>query len=199
MKKLITLTAAVTLASTLNAFEIKDFQGGINLGKSYYNFKQSTEFGTGVEVQNAPDKNVNQAELYISSQCLFNDSLRNYFSYTYGDLNIAKNHMLLAGVTKEYSFDKVTLYSSILVGYGWLNFDEPLLEKAKKEDNTATSLLAGIQAGVKYPMGDNLYFNLNTKLIASDYNIKLTPNDQRHDIITSDYTGSILIGIGYKF
>ena len=122
-----------------------------------------------------------------------------YMSYTHSNNGDIKNQYVLIGLNKYYSYKRTDLYAGLLLGYGELKWKYNPLNNSKDNDFTTTSLIGGLQLGLKYPITQHVSVNLNTKFLIHDYKTKFNPNNQAILEIIHDFSSHIGFGLVYKF
>jgi hypothetical protein len=191
-KSLITLSLITSslVASSLDSI-------GINVGVANSNSHQTNHNGI-ITLGNEPDESFNSYEIYgtLKKELLH---MKPYLSYTYSSNDELKHQYLLVGLTKYYKLTKASLYAGLLGGYGELRWKYNPLNNSKSNDYTSTSLLAGIQVGIEYPITNSLAFNLNTKALYHNYDAQLNPNNTATAELSHNTTKSIAVGMKYSF
>jgi hypothetical protein len=191
-KSLITLSLITSslVASSLDSI-------GINVGVANSNSHQTNHNGI-ITLGNEPDESFNSYEIYgtLKKELL---NMKPTLSYTYSSNDELKHQYLLVGLTKYYKLTKASLYAGLLGGYGELQYKYNPLNNSKSNDYTSTSLLAGIQVGIEYPITNSLDFNLNTKALYHNYDAQLNPNNTATAELSHNTTKSIAVGMKYSF
>lgn len=206
MKKVVKATALVTLIAlnSLSAEGLSMSNIGINLGKSYSNYKQEDKAGT-VLLSNSPDKSFNVVELSTEMNGLFsNDDIKPYISYTYSNNDDFKQQYLLIGINKYFELtSELKPYIGVLGGYGELEWRYDPLNDAKDIEKDAYSFIGGFDLGTEYVITENIVFNLNAKLLFHGYKTDLVPSSlsssTANATIKHDMTSVLSAGLKYRF
>ena len=206
MNKIIKVTAlSLLLASSSTLLATDSFVNsiGINLGKSYTNSQQKNNQGN-ITLGNTPKESNNSIELFAILNPLTDIckeyNMKPYISYTYSKNTDLKHQYLLVGVNKYYnpSNSKVELYTGALLGYGQIDWKYDPLNDSQNKNIDANSFIGGVQAGLSYPVNENLSLNLNTKYLVHNYETKLKTTNA-NATIKQDNTSSFSFGLIYKF
>ena len=197
INKIVLLSAFAS--SLLLSSEIALDSIGLNLGKSHASYSQENHIGS-ITLGNEPDKTFSSYELYTVLKSVYtNKTIKPYISYTYSSNTDLKHQYVLVGLNKYYKHNTLDLYAGVLAGYGQLDWRYNPLNSSKDNTYNAYSFIGGIQAGIEYPLENNLALNINAKYLYHDYETKLEPSASARSTLTHDYTASFGVGLSYKF
>ncbi len=192
------LTTALLLATSANAGVGVD-SVGVNLGYMDITSQQNDKVGsiTGVTM---PDGQMQQAEFYILIDGVFDDkSWKPTINYMYAQNSDLTNNMLMIGLNKYFFFDNFNLYGGVLAGTGQIKWQYNPINSTIDNDYKVTSWVGVVQAGVEYPITQNLALGLNTKYYINDYDTVLIPSAGAESEITQSHAYSLAIGLRFSF
>jgi outer membrane protein OmpA-like peptidoglycan-associated protein len=196
-----TILSTILASSSLLASDISMSSAGVNLGKSYSDFSKKHTTNT-ITLNNKPDKSFSSIELYVTLNPMLNlckeYNIRTTLSYTYSKNSELKHQHLLAGLNKYYTpqTTKLEFYTGLLLGYGQLDYKyDPLSNSTVKDINT-NSPIAGLQAGVSYPVTKKLSLGLNTKYLLHNNETDLKISSAT---ATIEHKSTAFIGIGIEW
>ena len=192
MKQL--LLSTMLLYSSVFAYDI-----GVNLSYNHLQIKQTNSDNI-ILGDNTPKSNGLGVEVYYRGDCLLIDdaSIKNYFSLKQTHTSNTDTYALLGGINKEFQYNTLTLYSGVLLGYGFLEYAYNPLSNSSVHDNRANSTLYGAQLGLKQPIYKNSYLQIEARYIRSDYDANLESSGILSQITQKDQS-SLSIGYGYSF
>ena len=172
---------------------------GLNIGVQNTNYTQNNA----TTLIDKPSENFNSYELFttlkpMTDLCKQKD-MKPYISYTYSSNSDMKHQYFLLGVNRYYKYNDIQYYAGVLTGYGELKWRYNPLNSTINSDHTSTSLIAGLQGGLNYPIDKQYSLNLNMKYLVHNYETDLKPSTTVNSTIEHDSTASVSLGVVYRF
>lgn len=193
--------STILASSSLLASDISINSIGANIGKSHTSYEQNNKAGT-IILGNTPDKYFNSLELYMTLNPILEIckkyDIRPYLSLSHSrNSDLAHNYML-AGFNKYYkpTSSELELYAGVVGGYGQMNWRYDPLNNSTKKDADANSFIAGVQAGVSYPVAKRVSLGVNTKYLAHNYGTDLKTTNAT---ATIEQSSTIFVGLGLEW
>jgi len=189
VKTFITSVLALSTLSTYAAAEVEINKVGLNLGINNMHYEDNEILRRDL----LPSKHHFSTELYVLIDGLIDsDNLyKTYAGYMHSFSDDLRNDLLLVGINRHFKTDSIEPYLGVVVGYGASNWKT----LPNYKDKTATSLVAGVQAGAEYDITNNLALGVHSKLIWNEYETFVNSSKA----LTHNLSTNVSFGLSYSF